>query len=193
MSFTYIIEPNFLTKEECDEILNFSLKELTLKPSGIINTYVNGDINTNIRKSNQVFFPYYTKFTFLLEKMSKLLNKHIVVQGFNLDLEHSQFQFTKYQTDDYFNWHTDADGGKIKDYDRYCSVVIQLNDKYDEGDLQIKNNKNEILTIEKGIGNLILFLSNIEHRVLPIKSGIRYTLVNWVKLKENTNYKKTLL
>ena len=193
MSFTYTIEPNFLTKEECNEILNFSLNELILEPSGIISTYMDGNINTNIRKSNQVFFPYYTKFPFLLEKMSKLLNKHIFIKGFNLDFEHSQFQFTEYHTGDYFNWHTDADGEKVKDYDRYCSVIIQLNDEYDKGDLQIKDNKNETLTVEKGGGNLILFLSNIEHRVIPIKSGIRYTLVNWVKLKENKDYKKTLL
>ena len=193
MSFTYTIEPNFLTKEECNEILNFSLNELILEPSGIINTYMDGNINTNIRKSNQVFFPYYTKFPFLLEKMSKLLNKHIFVNGYDLDFEHSQFQFTEYHMGDHFNWHKDADGEKIKDYDRYCSVVIQLNNEYDEGDLQIKDNKNETLTVEKGGGNLILFLSNIEHRVVPIKSGIRYTLVNWVKLKENKDYKKTLL
>jgi predicted 2-oxoglutarate/Fe(II)-dependent dioxygenase YbiX len=193
MSFTYTIEPNFLTKEECDEILNFSLKELILEPSGIVSTYMDSNVNINIRKSNQVFFPYYTKFPFLLEKMSKLLNKHIFVKGFYLDFEHSQFQFTEYNTGGYFNWHNDADGKKIKDYDRYCSVVIQLNDEYDGGDLQIKDNENQTLTIEKGVGNLILFLSNIEHRVIPVKSGIRYTLVNWVKLIENKNYKKTLL
>jgi PKHD-type hydroxylase len=193
MGLTYTIEPNFLTKEECDEILNFSLKELILEPSGIVGTYKDAHININIRKSNQVFFPYYTKFPFLLEKMSKLLNKHIFVEGFNLDFEYSQFQFTEYHMGDYFNWHTDADGKRIKDYDRYCSIVIQLNDEYDEGDLQIKDNENQTLTVEKGTGNLILFLSNIKHRVVPIKSGIRYTLVNWIKLKENKDHKKTLL
>ena len=72
-------------------------------------------------------------------------------------------------------------------------MVIQLNDAYEEGDLQIKDNQNETLTIEKGVGNLILFLSNIEHRVTPVKSGVRYTLVNWVKLIEKKDYKKTLL
>ena len=41
--------------------------------------------------------------------------------------------------------------------------------------------------------NLILFLSDIEHRVTPVTSGVRYTLVNWVKLIEKKDYKKTLL
>jgi predicted 2-oxoglutarate/Fe(II)-dependent dioxygenase YbiX len=193
MAFTYIIEPNFLTKEECDEILNFSLKELKLVPSKIVTDYMDDNINTDVRKSNQVFYPYYKKFPFLLEKMSKLLNKHIFVKGFDLDFEESQFQFTEYHPGGHFNWHKDVIEDKVSDYDRYCSLVIQLNDDYKEGDLQIKDEKNEILTIEKGTGNLILFLSNIEHRVQMIKSGTRYTLVNWVKLIEKKDYKKTLL
>jgi Rps23 Pro-64 3,4-dihydroxylase Tpa1-like proline 4-hydroxylase len=193
MAFTYTIEREFLTKEECNQILNFSLKELVLEPSEIINSYTDGSVNGDIRKSNQVFFPYYTKFPFLLKKMNKLLNTYINVKGFDLDYEHSQFQFTEYHPGGHFNWHKDVIENKVSDYDRYCSLVIQLNDDYIEGDLQIKDEKNETLTIEKGTGNLILFLSNIEHRVVPVESGVRYTLVNWVKLIEKKEYKKTLL
>jgi predicted 2-oxoglutarate/Fe(II)-dependent dioxygenase YbiX len=193
MPFTYTIEPTFLTKEECNQILDFSLEELELVPSKIVTDYMDDNINTDVRKSNQAFYPYYKKFPFLLEKMSELLNKHIFVKGFDLDFEESQFQFTEYHPGGHFGWHRDAHGKKITDYDRYCSLVIQLNDEYDEGDLQIKDEQNQTLTVEKGTGNLILFLSNIEHRVVPVKSGIRYTLVNWVKLKQNKDYKKTLL
>jgi PKHD-type hydroxylase len=193
MAFRQTIVPEFLTKEECDIILNFSLTELKLEPSEIINDYTDGDVNTKIRESNQVFYPYYKKFPFLLEKMSKLLNQYIFVKGFDLDFENSQFQFTEYHPGGHFDWHRDSYGKKITDYDRYCSLVIQLNDGYGDGDLQIKDEQNEIQTVEKGIGNLILFLSNIEHRVVPVKSGIRYTLVNWVKLKQIKDYKKTLL
>jgi PKHD-type hydroxylase len=125
--------------------------------------------------------------------MSKLLNQYIFVKGFDLDYEDSQFQFTEYNPGDHFGWHKDVVGHKITDYDRYCSLVIQLNDEYEEGDLQIKDDQNQTLVVEKGIGNLILFLSNIEHKVVPVKSGIRYTLVNWVKLKQKKDYKKTLL
>lgn len=193
MAFTYTMVSEFLTKEECDTILDFSLKELELVPSKIVTDYTDDNINTNIRESNQVFYPYYEKFPFLLEKMRKLLNQYIFVKGFDLDFEQSQFQFTQYYPGGHFGWHRDAHGKKITDYDRYCSLVIQLNEEYDEGDLQIKDNQNETLTVEKGTGNLILFLSNIEHRVVPVKSGVRYTLVNWVKLKQKKDYKKTLL
>ena len=192
MAFTYTIEPNFLTKEECDEILKFSLKNLKLFPSEIINNYIDG-VDNNIRKSNQVFYPYYKKFPFLLEKMSKLLNKYISVKGLDLDYKHSQFQFTEYNVGNHFNWHKDTYGEKITNYDRYCSLVIQLNDTYEEGDLEIKTIEGENLIVEKGVGNLILFLSDIEHRVTPVTSGVRYTLVNWVSLMEKKDYKKTLL
>ena len=33
----------------------------------------------------------------------------------------------------------------------------------------------------------------MEHQVTPITNGNRYTLVNWVGLEKETNYKKTLL
>lgn len=193
MAFKYTMVSEFLTKEECDMILDFSLNELELVPSEILTDYTDGNVNTKIRESNQVFYPYYKKFPFLLKKMSELLNQHIFVKGFDLDFEESQFQFTEYHPGGHFDWHIDVSGKKITDYDRYCSLVIQLNDDYIDGDLQIKDVNNETLTVDKGTGNLILFLSNITHRVVPVKSGIRYTLVNWVKLKQRKDYKKTLL
>ena len=191
MSFTYTIEPQFLSKEECDTILNFSLENLELNPSKVI--YNNTEEINDVRKSNQIYYPYYKKYPFLLEKMSKLLNKYINVKGFDLDYEHSEFQFTEYNIGGHFDWHKDVYGEKITNYDRYCSLVIQLNDNYEDGDLQIKNLNEEIITVEKGVGNLILFLSDIEHRVIPVKSGSRYTIVNWIKLMEKKEYKKTLL
>ena len=193
MAFTYTIEPQFLTKEECDLILNFSLENLTLVPSEIIHNGEDDVTNYDVRKSNQVFYPYYKKFPFLLEKISKLLNQYISVKGFNLDFEHSEFQFTEYNPGDHFGWHKDVYAEKIKNEDRYCSLVILLNDNYEEGNLELKNQKDKTLTVEKGIGNLVLFLSDIEHRVQPVKSGIRYTLVNWVGVTINNTYKKTLI
>jgi PKHD-type hydroxylase len=191
MEFTHTIESQFLTKEECNIILNFSLENLMLTPSKVIYNDVE-EIN-GVRKSNQVFFSYYKQFPFLLEKISKLLNKYINVKGFDLDFEHSEFEFTEYNVGNHFNWHKDIYGEEITNYDRYCSLVIQLNNDYEEGNLQIKGNQNETLTVENGTGNLILFLSNIQHRMLPVKSGVRYTLVNWVRLIEKKYYKKTLL
>ena len=72
-------------------------------------------------------------------------------------------------------------------------MVIQLNDGYENGDLELKISDTNLIKVEKGIGNVILFLSDIEHRVTAVTDGVRYTLVNWVGIKEKNNYKKTLL
>lgn len=191
MAFTYTIEPEFLTKEECDIILKFSLQNLMVTTRKVIYNDVE-EIN-GVKKSNQVFFPYYKQFPFLLEKISKLLNKYIKFKGIDLDYEHSEFKFTQYNVGEHFDWHKDAYGEKITNYDRYCSLVIQLNNEYEEGDLEIEITDGKIINVEKGTGNLILFLSDIRYRSVPVKSGARYTLVNWIRLIEKKDYKKTLL
>ena len=190
MTFTHKIIPNLLTKEECDLILNFSLENLTLNTALTVGHY---ESNYNSRKSNVAFYPYYKKFPFMLEKISKLINDNISVKGFDLDYNDSQFQFTEYKIGDYFEWHSDITGKEITQYDRYCSLVIQLNDDYKEGNLEIKLSEDSTIIVERGVGNTIVFLSNLEHRVTMVENGNRYTLVNWVGLKENNNYKKTLL
>jgi len=194
MSFTYKTIQNFLTKEECDKILNFTSENLILKPAEIVSKNYDG-VNTDSRKSNVVFHPYYKKFPFLLEKTTKLLNDNISVKGFDLDYEHSEFQFTEYNIGDYFTWHIDSDKHNIDidEFSRYCSIVIQLNDEYEDGNLEIHLPNEEPTVVEKGVGNLILFSSDIQHRVTAVQSGKRYTLVNWVGLKKQQNYKKTLI
>lgn len=190
MSFTYKTIPNLLTKKECDLVLNFTLENLILNPAEIVGY---DSPNHNTRKSNVVFYPYYKKFPFILEKISKLLDKNITIKGFDLDYKNSEFQFTEYKDGDFFAWHKDITGKEITQHDRYCSLVIQLNDEYDGGDLELKLSDGSIMKVEKGIGNTIVFLSDIEHRVTGVKSGNRYTLVNWVGIKKINNYKNTLL
>jgi predicted 2-oxoglutarate/Fe(II)-dependent dioxygenase YbiX len=190
MSFTHKIIPNLLTKEECDLILSFSLENLTLNTALTVGHH---EPNYDSRKSNVAFYPYYEKFSFISEKISKLIDDNISVKGFDLDYKNSKFQFTEYKIGDYFEWHSDITGDEITQYKRYCSLVIQLNDDYKEGNLEIKLSEDSTMIVEKGIGNTIIFLSDMEHRVTTVENGNRYTLVNWVGLKEKKNYKKTLL
>ena len=195
MQFTHKILPNFLTKEECDILLDFSIKNLKLSAANLIklennppSTYSKG------RKSNIAWHQYYETFPFLYNKLSKVLTDDISVKGFDLDYVSSPFQFTEYMVGDYFDWHKDTIANIVKQEERYYSMVIQLNNEYDGGNLELKLTGDDTSTIvEKGIGNLIIFLSNIEHRVTNVKSGTRYTLVNWVGLKQINNFKKTLL
>ena len=185
--FKYTTIPNFLSKEECLNIVNVSLTNLNLIPAKI----GNGDnlgYDENYRKSNVAFTKYNNSFPLLKDRIVNTLSDIIKVKGYDLSFD-SNFQFTEYQKDGHYDWHTDS-GGVLSH--RYCSLVIQLNDEYNGGDLKIINNNQEII-LEKGIGNLFIFVSSLEHKVEKITDGTRYSLVNWFKLKPIDGFKKTLI
>ena len=115
----------------------------------------------------------------------------IKIKGFELD-KIENFQFTKYELNGHYEWHTDS---MNFDYyaKRFCSVVIQLNNEYDGGELLYKDHNDDIVEFKKGVGNLFIFNSSTLHKVNPIIRGERYSLVSWISLKEISNFKKTLI
>lgn len=186
--FTYKTIPNFLSKEECSDIIKISLDNLNLIPAKIGNGDTLG-INEEYRKSNVAFTQYNNSFPFLKDKIVNTLSDIIKVKGYDLSFE-SNFQFTEYQIGGHYNWHTDS-GGILSH--RYCSLVIQLNDEYTGGELNIINDNGDNIILQKGVGNLFIFLSSLEHKVNTIEKGTRYSLVNWFSLKPKDEFKKTLL
>lgn len=185
----YFTIKKLLTDFECDSIIEYSLKNLDLKKGKV----GNDNIDEKIRKSDISFTNYDLEFPFLKEKLLNEISNKIVVKGYEINFENQPYQFTRYETGEFYGWHTDASyRGPYSN--RYCSVVIQLNNEYNGGDLQMqKNTDDDIITFEKGKGNLFVFLSNIRHRVTEVESGTRYSVVSWFTLKPIQNFKKTLI
>jgi PKHD-type hydroxylase len=183
----YTTIPNFLSKKECEDLLQFSLtKELT--QATISN---DNHVDLKSRKSNIFFYNYSLHFPNLNEKLINVFKKEVNVKGYDIDFTNNMFQFTQYTKDGYYNWHEDS--GRDSYQERYCSMVIQLNDEYTGGELQIKDEDNNEITLERGLGNLFLFYSHLTHRVKPIVTGTRYSMVNWFRLTPTENFKKTLI
>mgnify|MGYP000595374202 CR=1 FL=1 len=176
--------PNFLTTSECTSILSKCKKELTLKNA----TVRDGEVNFKSRKSSVAFID---DLGFLNNRLETILIDSVKVKGFSVS-GLQPFQFTEYTMGEYYNWHRDSDINNPKFSNRFYSTVIQLNDEYTDGELQLNIDDNEI-TLERGLGTLYMFPSYTLHQVKPITSGVRYSLVNWVKLVENKNEKKSLL
>jgi predicted 2-oxoglutarate/Fe(II)-dependent dioxygenase YbiX len=174
---------NFLTKEECALILNKYKNELELKP-GLV-----GSNNVDARKSSVAFIDNIDSID---HKLKECLRNLIHVKGFEVT-GLGPYQFTEYKVNDYYDWHTDSSKtGETKN--RYVSIVIQLNDEYEGGYLQIKDESGDnTIQLDKGTGRMYIFFSNLRHRVMKVTSGTRYSLVNWVSLKEIENFKKTLI
>jgi len=187
--FQYKTIKNLLTEKECDEILNFSLLNLELV-KGEVGV---GELIENQRKSSVTFYNFYKTFPYLMDRIKNELENNDVfnIKGFTLDLTSELIQFTEYKIGEFYGWHSDmGDNGNTKF--RYCSIVIQLNDEYEGGKLQLKDGE-KIINMEKGKGNLFIFNSDTLHQVDKITNGKRYSLVSWFHLKPIENFKKTLL
>ena len=173
---------HFLTKEECDSIVE-EFSKSNLETAGIGANFIGEELK-RIRDSQVIL----TNIDWVKSKLKSFLKTELQFKGYELD-EIEKFQFTKYTNGGHYDWHTDTG---LNFGNRFCSIVIQLNDYYKGGELLYKKNSTEI-KFEEGIGNLFIFNSSLEHKVNPITFGTRYSLVSWIKLKEIEGYKKTLL
>lgn len=88
-------------------------------------------------------------------------------------------QYTKYfGNGGHYDWHADLGPGISN---RKLSCVLQLStpEEYEGGDLQM-NPGGAITSVPKGLGVLCFFPSFLLHRVTPLSSGTRKSLVTWL-------------
>ena len=104
--------------------------------------------------------------------------------GWKLDVRgfHETLQYTVYDSADgvtKYDWHTDTGPGNNH---RKISLTIQLSnsDEYSGGEFELERGGmlNTPNYLKKGYA--IMFPSILRHRVLPITSGIRKSLVVWI-------------
>jgi predicted 2-oxoglutarate/Fe(II)-dependent dioxygenase YbiX len=178
---------NFLSKEECYSILEKYKVELNLKPAEI---QFNGQKVVNDKRKSSIAF--IDNINEIDERLKDTLKNLIQLKGYELT-GLGPYQFTEYKTGEYYAWHTDS-SNEPEYKDRFCSIVIQLNDEYSGGYLQlIDESEDNIYQCDHGVGTMYIFYSNIKHRVIPVTEGVRYSLVNWVSLKKLNDFKKTLI
>jgi PKHD-type hydroxylase len=99
---------------------------------------------------------------------------------FKLDLYGftENFQFTEYEgKGKHYNWHPDIGPGQNE---RKLSIVIQLSNPSDYGGGDLVINNGNPMTPDKSQGSVIIFPSFLLHKVEPLLSGTRYSLVSWV-------------
>lgn len=89
------------------------------------------------------------------------------------------FQYTIYHGREggHYDWHVDQIGARAP---RKLSIPLQLSDPaaYEGGDLQL-HGRTEIDNAPRARGTLVAFPSWVLHRVTPVTSGTRRSLVAW--------------
>ena len=135
---------------------------------------------SNYRVSEISWIPSESKTDWIYDKFAeyaKTANKEM----WNFDIwgYHDDLQFTRYYGNGgHYDWHADLGPGMSN---RKLSCVLQLSEPEDYvgGDLEM-NIGGSILTVPRGKGLMCFFPSFLLHRVTPLTSGTRKSLVTWL-------------
>ncbi|AIX30687.1 ferrochelatase [Synechococcus phage ACG-2014f] len=109
-------------------------------------------------------------YKYITEASSKFCN---TFPHFNLTQD-TGYQILRYKPGGKYDYHTDQHAT----YNREVTIILNLNDDYEGGNLcHIKDNH----MIKMGKGDIIIFPANFmyPHRITPITSGVRYSIVTW--------------
>jgi len=131
-------------------------------------------IDAGVGKKNKKSKGRSTRVAFIDNAFLKSFIHQLVFANYGDNtVEVEDLQFAVYNIGDYYGRHKDAN----KDNKRTLSVSVQLSNpsNYEGGELIFDN----IEPIEKAQGTVIIFPSTLYHRVSPIVSGVRYSLVQW--------------
>ena len=171
---------------------NLSLEKSTLA----LQTRKNRDTSTDhkIRSSKNSWIDCPNLFKFLITMcldINRLADWNLKINGCE------DVQYGVYDVGDYYDWHVDQDDhlkpyptwkdGKIVNFPgcRKISISLMLSgpDEYEGGELDIEFGKPSeeprYRSVKPDKYEAIFFQSTVWHRVQPVKSGLRKSLVTW--------------
>lgn len=176
-----------LTKEEVDKVIALA-SEL---PEAERATTIGREDGGTTRSSMIKWIPMgSSNWLWLYDRMMELsVEANDTLWKFDLRSSLESIQYTEYYASEkgHYDWHQDIGVGELPSK-RKISITIQLSesDEYEGGELLIcvgSNGNGEfdnLKTCPRGKGVGVLFPSYMMHRVSPVTSGVRKSLVLWV-------------
>lgn len=193
VSNKYVWWKNVFNFRELNEIERYC-NELELRKGVIFSEREkeNFDVSTEYRNSEVNFFHRNEETFWIFDRFNETIDK-INKEYFQFDLYgYESIQYTTYDGSEkgHYDWHMDSfiDGQIPRDMGgsdtRKLTVVMLLNDRnnFTGGEFQLNMGKEinaETINFERGM--LIVFPSFLIHRVTPVLSGIRKSMVIWVE------------
>jgi PKHD-type hydroxylase len=171
---------NGFTDSQIDDIIRIG-ENLSLNDS-IIAGQKDGDDMSHIRKSKTSWIKLDGRSEWLYDTLAYIA-RQINGQFYDFDLSGfvEDMQYTVYNgaENGHYSWHIDK--GMLNVSPRKLSMVVQLSDpsEYEGGDLEFFYSS-EVMKAKKKKGLVYLFPSWVVHRVTPVTSGVRRSLVVWV-------------
>ena len=131
-----------------------------------------------VKRNSKIFF---IKDTETCKEIFNLINKTTVIQLTDIE----PLQYSEYGVGGEYGWHRDIhDKPYPNGLVRKVSFSTILNNDFEGGefDIETKNPADEKRydTFDNKKQNTIIFPSHMWHRVRPVKSGVRKSIVGWV-------------
>lgn len=181
------IDKNFLDIDVCRE-LRTQAEQTVGVPAQVTKT--TGRVDVTMRQTSRLSYSTQTEelIDSHLRHLQPQLENYFDVQlsGFE------KFQFLLYRTGDFYKPHADRNNKpESPDYikARRISIVIFLSnqsreeqpDHHSGGTFVVWNSnlQKTPVRIEGEVGKIIAFPSDLVHEVEPVRSGKRYSIVNW--------------
>jgi len=183
----------------CDEIIKFGLEQKSqIALTGIVKDDDNPTKEeikelSSLRKSDVVWMDA----AWIYKEIHPYIETANAEAGWNFDWDFSEAcQFTIYEKNQYYGWHYDSAPEPYDDPNnlnihgkiRKLSVTISLSDEseYEGGDFEFdfrnndgEKNQSSVCKEIRPKGSIVVFPSFVRHRVKPVTSGTRYSLVIW--------------
>jgi PKHD-type hydroxylase len=135
------------------------------------------DHRERYRVSEVVWIEPVADAHWLYHKLAVLFNDVNAHYGFELLGLLDPLQYTVYGPGQHFDWHIDVGGGAASL--RKLSLTLQLTGgaDYEGGDLEFHDQVDR--QQQRALGTATVFPSFLAHRVSPVVSGVRRSLVAW--------------
>jgi len=186
----YATGDDLFSIEELD-FLDAQLSTVSIQDSALHNSDGTLNTKTDHRKSKVAFLKTeQNEFAWILDKVSMAFDS-FNNEFFHFDIYGYEFaQYAEYRAEDggHYNWHMDLAMG-LAPYQlaghsgmhRKLSMSILLNEDFLGGEFQITLNGGiSEMTIPLRRGSVLVFPSFVCHRVKPVTSGVRKSLVVWM-------------
>lgn len=176
---------NFGSIEASDQILNSCKKAFPDDNDLLEGGVSNNTIDHKVRKC-KTYGIAINEFNFVSKGFEKIIF-NVNKMRWNMDLEYewdARIQYTRYTGKGHFyDWHQDSypDDPNEPSTKRKLTIVYCLSRKteYTGGEFQVKRKDGTVYTRKFDYGDFIVFPAIQLHRVKPLKSGNRTTLVGW--------------
>ena len=149
---------------------------------------IHPDNTSLVRHCKTCFLDYNKELDNLFGILVEDFNRNY--SGWNYDIHFLEaIQLSHYSEGNFYDWHVDTLAKPIINndvsYNRKISATVWLNDpeEYEGGefDIEIKGPREDVRydTLKLPKGSIVIFPSNRWHRVRPVTSGVRKSLVIW--------------